>query len=165
MKEGCRAEARRGGYNLMKKIFAIILISIIFTSCFLILTAPITQAVVNANPNPEQCQANPNLPGCPANPNPPKDNTQQTASLDNPIGPKDITIALVIGKIIKIFLGIIGTISLIMFIYGGFLMLTSAGRAGQIKTGQQTLVWASIGILVVFTSYAMLKFVFSAFGL
>ena len=147
----------------MKKLFAIILISLIFASCFLILTAPITQAVVDANPNPEQCQANPNLPGCSANPNPPKGGDITTANLVNPIGASSVS--EVVGKIIKIFLGIIGTISLIMFIYGGFLMLTSAGRAGQIRTGQQTLVWASIGILVVFTSYAMLKFVFSAFGL
>ena len=52
-----------------------------------------------------------------------------------------------------------------MFIYGGLLMLTSAGKSGQIQKGQQTLVWASLGILVVFSSYAILRFVFSAFGL
>ena len=148
MKEGCRAEARRGGYNLMKKIFAIILISLIFASYFLMLVAQTTLAQDEVGTQDNEVGTEPDM---------------QKSNLVNPIGASSVS--EVIGKIIKIFLGIIGTISLIMFIYGGFLMLTSAGRAGQIKTGQQTLVWASIGILVVFTSYAMLKFVFSAFGI
>jgi len=88
---------------------------------------------------------------------------KQTSKLDNPLG--TASIPAIIGKIIKTFLGIIGTISLVMFIYGGLLMLTSAGKSGQIHKGQQTLVWASLGILVVFSSYAILRFVFSAFGL
>ena len=83
--------------------------------------------------------------------------------LDNPLGTS--TIQGVVGQIIKAFLGIIGTVSLVMFIYGGMLMLTSAGAAEKIKKGQQTLVWASLGILIIFASYAILKFVFSAFGL
>lgn len=86
-----------------------------------------------------------------------------TAKLDSPIG--EISIAIIIGKVIRAFLGIIGTISLVMFIYGGIILLTSAGVSTKIKTGQQTLVWASLGILVVFASYAILKFVFSAFEL
>lgn len=91
------------------------------------------------------------------------DSKTQKANLDNPLGTSNIP--TLIGKIIKTFLGIIGTISLVMFIYGGLLMLTSAGKSGQIQKGQQTLVWASLGILVVFASYAILKFVFSAFGM
>lgn len=94
-----------------------------------------------------------------------KDKGVGSEELDNPLGSQNMIISEVVGKVIKAFLGIIGTISLIMFIYGGFLMLTSAGKAEQIKKGQQTLVWASLGILVVFASYAILKFIFSAFGL
>ena len=95
---------------------------------------------------------------------PPAPNTKQ-ANLQNPLGNKNVGITEVVVRIIKVFLGILGTISLVMFIYGGILMLTSAGKAEQIKKGQQTLVWASLGILVIFTSYAILKFVFSVFGL
>ena len=83
--------------------------------------------------------------------------------LCNPLGTSNVS--SIVGRIIKAFLGIIGTISLIMFIYGGLMMLTSAGKAEQIKKGQQTLVWASLGILIVFASYAILKFVFSVVGL
>jgi len=161
----------------MKKFFAIILVSIIV----LLITAgnvwakckcecQDTQKTTTEEDSLANCKAlcdglGVGNNGCPTIQDPQNKNAanQQSASLVNPIGPSSVS--GVIGKIIQIFLGIIGTISLIMFIYGGFLMLTSAGRAGQIKTGQQTLVWASIGILVVFTSYAILKFVFSAFGI
>ncbi len=90
--------------------------------------------------------------------------SKKSADLENPLGNAS-TISSVVGRIIKAFLGIIGAISLVMFIYAGFLLLTSGGSAGKIKTGQQTMVWAAIGILVVFASYAILKFVFSVVGL
>jgi len=85
--------------------------------------------------------------------------------LDNPLGNEEDGIYVILGRIIKALLGIVGSISLLMFIYGGITLLTSAGASEKIKKGQQTLVWASLGILVVFASYAVLKFVFSAFGL
>ena len=83
--------------------------------------------------------------------------------LDNPLGTTSAPV--IIGDIIKAFLGIIGTISLIMFIYGGIFMLTSAGNPERVKKGQLTLVWASLGILIIFAAYAILKFVFSVVGL
>lgn len=86
----------------------------------------------------------------------------QEAKLDNPTGIS--TINGLIAKIIQIFLGIIGTISLVMFIYGGYQIFSALGNSGKIKTGQQTLVYATVGILVVFTSYAILQFVFNIFG-
>ncbi|MCG2686654.1 pilin [Candidatus Parcubacteria bacterium] len=117
------------------------------------------------NPDDPDLLVNPDKTS-PINPDIPEKKTtggKQSAKLSNPLGTKSIPV--IIGNIIKTFLGIIGTISLVMFIYGGLLMLTSAGKPGQIQRGQQTLVWASLGILVVFTSYAILRFVFSAFGL
>ena len=83
--------------------------------------------------------------------------------IDNPIA--EASIPLIVGRIIKAFLGIIGSISLVMFIYAGLLLLTAAGKSEQINKGRQTMVWASLGILIVFASYAILRFVFSAFGL
>ena len=85
-----------------------------------------------------------------------------TAELDPPVSG---TFPQVIGKVIKAFLGIVGTISLVMFVYGGITILTAAGRGPQITKGRNTLIWASLGIIIVFASYAILKFVFSAFGL
>ncbi|HPA25826.1 MAG TPA: pilin [bacterium] len=117
------------------------------------------------NNNPPQTDLN-NPPQADKN-NPPKNtNNTQTSKLDNPLSTSfGSTIPQIAAKIIKIFLGLIGTISFVMFIYGGFLIFTAMGNASKAKTGMNTLVYASLGILVVFTSYAMLKFVLSIFNL
>lgn len=97
--------------------------------------------------------------------NPPDNSNTQKAKLDNPAGGLGSTIPQIVGKIIQIFLGIIGSISLAMFVYGGFLIFTAMGSSSQIKTGQNTLVYATLGIIIVFTSYTILKFVLKVFNL
>jgi hypothetical protein len=44
-------------------------------------------------------------------------------------------------------------------------LLTSKGNETKIKTGQDAIFWASMGILLVLASYAILKFVFNIIGL
>lgn len=87
----------------------------------------------------------------------------QTTELDNPLG--TTSVPEIVGRVIKAFLGIIGTISLVIFIYAGFILLTSKGSPDKIKTGQSAIVWASLGILLVFAAYAILKFVFNVIGI
>ena len=80
------------------------------------------------------------------------------AELQNPIG--ETSISKIIGKIIQVILGLVGTISLVMFIYAGVVWLTARGNSEAIKKGRDTMVWAVVGLLVVFSSYIILKFVF-----
>lgn len=97
--------------------------------------------------------------------NPPQiENRAQTAELDNPLGTAK-TVPAVIGRIIKAFLGIVGSISLIIFIYAGITLITAAGKTSQIQQGKETMLWAALGIIIVLAAYAVLKFVMSAFGL
>jgi hypothetical protein len=65
------------------------------------------------------------------------------------------------GRIVAGFLGVIGAVALTYFIWGGFLWLTSAGSPEKIKKGKDTIVWAIIGLILVFSSYIILKFVLS----
>jgi len=65
-------------------------------------------------------------------------------------------------RVVKPVLGIIGSIALIMFVYGGFLWLTSGGSPDKIKKGRDVFMWSGIGIIVILTSYILLKFVFDA---
>jgi len=67
-------------------------------------------------------------------------------------------IATVIGRIIKGFLGMVGAIALLMFVYGGFLMLASGGKSEEISKGKNVLVWATLGLVVIFTSYILTEF-------
>ncbi|MFC1612562.1 pilin [Patescibacteria group bacterium] len=88
--------------------------------------------------------------------------------LVNPIGgtkanPKGtIEIATIIGQVIKAVLGIVGSIALLMFLYGGFLWLTSRGNEQNITKGKNVLIWATIGLTVIFLSYILVGFVIDA---
>lgn len=84
--------------------------------------------------------------------------------LTNPLTGKSepISIPELVGNIIKALLGIVGTLSLLMFMIGGFWWLTSAGNEERIKKGKDTLTWAILGLAITFGGYAILRFVISA---
>ncbi|MFH1661950.1 MAG: pilin [Candidatus Falkowbacteria bacterium] len=89
--------------------------------------------------------------------------TGQTC-LDNPLGKDNPNPQQLIGKIIKAVLGIVGSLSLVMFIYGGFIWMTSSGNAESVTKGKNTLIWATLGLVVIFSAYAILRFVFTELG-
>lgn len=70
---------------------------------------------------------------------------------------------LVIGRIIGAVLGIIGSIALAIFVYGGFTWMTSAGNERRVEKGKEMILWAALGIVVIFTSYAIISFIITAF--
>jgi uncharacterized membrane protein YwzB len=78
-------------------------------------------------------------------------------SLENPLG--TTSVPQLIGIVINALLGIVGSLSLIMFIYGGFLWIMSGGNEDNVKKGKETLKWAVMGIVVVFASYGILNFI------
>jgi len=85
--------------------------------------------------------------------------TNTTVSLTNPLGTPGPDIPTLIGKIINAALGIVGSIALVMFIYGGFTWMTAAGNAEQVAKGKNIIVWAAIGLVVIFASYSLVNFV------
>jgi uncharacterized membrane protein YjfL (UPF0719 family) len=42
--------------------------------------------------------------------------------------------------------------------------LTSGGSPDKIKKGMDVLIWAAIGLIVIFASYTLVEFVFEALG-
>jgi len=79
-------------------------------------------------------------------------------TLTNPLG-KDVTPAAFIGTVINGILGVVGSLALVMFIYGGLTWMTSAGGAEKVKKGKDILVWATIGLVIIFSAYALVNFV------
>lgn len=80
--------------------------------------------------------------------------------LTNPLG-AGADIPEIIARVIKAVLGLVGSIGLLMFIYGGFLWLTAGGSEERVKKGREVLTWAVIGLATIFTSYAILNFIIS----
>lgn len=83
--------------------------------------------------------------------------------LDNPLG-KTTEISTIVGKAIGSAMGIMGSLALVVFVYGGFRWLTAAGNSESIEAGTGAMVWATIGIFIIFSSYAILQLVFNAIG-
>lgn len=81
--------------------------------------------------------------------------------LTNPLG-EGADIPEIIARVIKAVLGMVGSIGLLMFVYGGFLWLTAGGNEDRVKKGREVLVWATLGLLVIFSAYAILNFVIGA---
>lgn len=76
----------------------------------------------------------------------------------NKLGETDIQ--KLIGRFIRIVIGVIGTIALLMFVYGGLLWMTSAGNAEKTKKAMDIILWSSLGVIVILASYAIVNFVF-----
>lgn len=62
-----------------------------------------------------------------------------------------------IGKIINIIMGVVGSIALIMFIFGGITWMTAGGNEQKVKKGVGILVWSVIGLVAIFLSYAIVN--------
>jgi len=88
--------------------------------------------------------------------------TVKAIQLESPI--EDTDIVPLIGRVIRTALGVVGAIALLMFVYGGLIWLTSEGTPDKIKKGMDVLLWAAIGLVVIFASYTLVDFVFTALG-
>jgi len=81
--------------------------------------------------------------------------------LQNPLGNVITTPQALIGRIIDSVLGVVGSIALLMFVYGGLTWMTSSGNDEKVKKGRDIILWSAIGLVVIFMSYALTRFVLS----
>ncbi len=81
-------------------------------------------------------------------------------TLENPLAVNSP--AEFIGLVINAFLGLSGSIALVVFVYGGILWMTSAGDKGKVTKGMDTMIWAAIGMAVIFASAAIVRFLLTA---
>ncbi|MGE5425823.1 MAG: pilin [Bacillota bacterium] len=89
--------------------------------------------------------------------------TAATDELTNPLKGVDTPQEL-IGSVIEKLFGIIGSLALVMFIYGGLIWMTSSGSSTQVKKGRDIIVWAIVGMVVIFSAYALVRFVIQGIG-
>ncbi len=88
--------------------------------------------------------------------------TEGSLKIINPLSTDDP--AVLIGEVIDTIFGVVGSLALLMFIYGGLTWMTSSGNPEMIKKGKSVIVWAVIGLVVIFTSYALVRFVIIGVG-
>lgn len=66
-------------------------------------------------------------------------------------------------NVLKLIWGIIGSLALVMFVWGGFLWLTARGEDEQVKKGWDTLINAVIGLVIILGSWVIINTVILAF--
>lgn len=79
-------------------------------------------------------------------------------SIENPLEGSVNSPQQLVGRIIDAILGVIGSLALLMFIYGGLMWMTAGGNDQQIKKGRDALMWAAVGLVIIFLSYVIVRF-------
>lgn len=86
---------------------------------------------------------------------------------DGSLGPKvqglnqlgTITPQQLIGRAIKLAMGIIGTIALIVLVGAGLLWMTAAGNSDREKRAMDMMFWGALGVIVSLGSYSIVTFI------
>lgn len=85
---------------------------------------------------------------------------QQTAQAAGVAGGGDLI--QIIGRLINIFLGLLGVIFLVLMLYAGYMWMTSAGDPEKVKKAQTTIRNAIIGLVIIASAFAIVNFVLNA---
>jgi len=72
--------------------------------------------------------------------------------------PEGGAVGAVVG-VINIFIGLVGLIAVILFLYAGFLWMTAAGNEEKVTKARSMMIAAVIGIVIIFLAFALSKFV------
>ncbi len=76
-------------------------------------------------------------------------------TLINPLGETDVRVLF--GRVISAALSVVGSFALLMVVYGGILWMTSRGDTKMVQKGKDTLIWAVLGLVIIFSSYAIVN--------
>jgi hypothetical protein len=77
------------------------------------------------------------------------------------IGLPTTDIRVVVARIIRTALGLLGIVAVVLIIYGGVVWMTAGGNEEKIAQAKKILVNAVIGLVIILSSYAIASFVIS----
>ncbi len=80
----------------------------------------------------------------------------EPVKLTNPLSTDSPNV--LIGKIVNSILGLVGSLALLMFVFGGLTWMTSSGNQEKVKRGRDIIVWSAIGLVIIFASYGLIRF-------
>ncbi len=79
----------------------------------------------------------------------------KTVSLDKPV-------QSVSKMVINVIFSLTGSAALIMYVVAGFFWMTAMGNSKQVDKAKHIFIWASVGVVVMFSSYIILNFLFGS---
>jgi uncharacterized membrane protein len=72
------------------------------------------------------------------------------------------SLASIAKTVVNIFSLLVGIVSVIMIIYGGFRYITSGGESGAVGNAKNTIIYAIIGLIIVALAQVIVHFVLNA---
>lgn len=77
-------------------------------------------------------------------------------------GNGDQTLYSVLGRIINIFSIVVGSVSVIMIIVGGFRYIISGGDSSGVSGAKNTILYAVVGLIIVLFAQVLVRFVITS---
>ncbi len=74
-------------------------------------------------------------------------------------GLSNTSIIIIIARIIRFFLGLIGIVLVVLFLYAGYLYLTSRGEPAPVEKAKKIFQQATIGLIIIFSSFSLVSFI------
>lgn len=72
---------------------------------------------------------------------------------------QDVPLMQVIGSIIKVFLMLLGTIFVILLLFGGFKWMTAQGDSKKVEDAKNLISNSVVGIVIILAAYSIAYFV------
>ncbi|MDO8505133.1 MAG: pilin [bacterium] len=66
---------------------------------------------------------------------------------------------IIVAKIIRVALGFLGTVALVLILYGGYLWMTAAGNEETIDKAKKVLTQATIGLAIILSAFSITQFI------
>ncbi len=85
--------------------------------------------------------------------------------IEEPLGLPVYDIRLIIARIIRAALGLLGIVMVVLTLYAGFLWMTAGGNEEQIGRAKKILRNAVIGLAIILSAYAITLFIFKLLGI
>ena len=75
------------------------------------------------------------------------------------IGLPTTDIRLIVARIVRVALGLLGIIAVVLMIYAGFLWMTAGGNEERIGTAKKIMANGVIGLIIILAAYSITYFV------
>lgn len=70
----------------------------------------------------------------------------------------------ILTTITNVLLFVVGAISVVMVIVGGFRYVVSGGNTANVTTAKNTILYAVVGLIIAIMAYALVNFVITSFA-
>src|SRR3989338_1965188 len=66
---------------------------------------------------------------------------------------------VIVAKIVRVALGFLGTVALLLILYGGYLWMTAVGNEEQIDKAKKVITQATIGLAIILSAFSITQFI------